>query len=218
MHRLTSNVKEVWKALASRYTANENLINELYHDLVHHYSEPQRYYHNLDHIQALLRLFAQYQDSLVGQEIVLFSIFYHDVIYIPGRVDNEYQSALVAKNALEQLGVPQDQIEEVQFYINTTSGHKIPQSAPRDLRFFIDFDLSILAAEQHDYLDYLLRIRKEFGFLSTQHFASGRKTFIQNLLEQPYIFCTREFQSIEAKARKNMQWELEMSPGIFSAC
>lgn len=218
MHRLASDVKEVWRALASRYTANENLVNELYNNLERHYSEPQRYYHNLDHIQALLRFFIQYQEKLAVPEVVLFSIFYHDLIYIPGRTDNEYQSALTAQKALEQLGVPLDIIEEVKSFINTTSGHKVPQYAPRDLRFFIDFDLSILAAEQHDYQDYLLLIRKEYGFLSTQQFASGRKAFILNLLEKPYIFYTREFQSMEAMARKNMQWELEMGPGIFSAC
>ena len=217
MHLLSTEVKEVWRALALSYTNNEELVSKLYQDMVHHYTEPQRFYHNLDHIQTLLRLFVQYQEKLAGPEVVLFSIYYHDVIYVPGRGDNEYQSALVAQKALEQLGVPLDQIEEVKFYINTTSRHKVQQSAPRDLKFFIDFDLNILAAEHDDYLDYLLRIRKEYSFLSTQHFAMGRKAFIENLLEQPHIFYTGEFQSGEAKARKNMQWELEMSPGIFSA-
>lgn len=217
MHLHTSDVKDVWKALALRYTANEDLVNELYNDLVRHYTVPHRYYHNLDHIQALLRLFVLYQNNLEGKEVVLFSIFYHDVIYLPGRGDNEYQSALAAKKALEQIGVPPDQIEEVQFYINSTSGHKVSPSAVRDLKFFIDFDLSILAAEQDLYKDYLLKIRKEYSFLPTEHFALGRKAFVQHLLSQPHIFYTEEFQAMESMARKNMQWELEMSPGMFSA-
>jgi predicted metal-dependent HD superfamily phosphohydrolase len=205
MYLLTSDVKEVWNALALRYTADDILVNELYNNLVRHYTELQRFYHNLDHIEALLRLFVQYQDSLEGQDVVLFSIFYHDMIYIPSRSDNEYQSALVAQKALEQLGVPSDQIEEVKCYINTTSGHKVPQYAAQDLKFFIDFDLSILAAEQDLYKNYLLSIRKEYIFLSTEHFALGRKAFVQNLLRQPHIFYTEEFRTMESQARKNMR-------------
>jgi predicted metal-dependent HD superfamily phosphohydrolase len=208
---------DVWRNVVTRYTGDEGLMARLYKELEDHYSEPHRYYHNWVHIQALLQLYDLYKNMLINPDVVLFSIFYHDMIYTPGKGDNEYHSAQVAKNALEQLGVPAAAIEEVQGYINATKDHKLPPSAGTDLKFFIDFDLSILATERETYKTYLLHVRKEYSYLSDEHFAWGRKAFVLNMLSKEHIFYTESFRPKEETARKNMQWELEISPGIFSA-
>lgn len=207
----------IWHKLACTYSADEQLVASLYQDLARQYSEPHRYYHTWDHIEFLLGWFDQYADRLEKQEVVLFSIFYHDVVYTPGRGDNEQQSALWAREALAQLTVPEEIIEDVVVYIQATSNHTLPPAAGPDLKYFIDFDLSILAADRPTYRDYLLNVRKEYGFLSPEAFASGRKAFIQAMLRKERIFYTEAFRSREEQARKNMQWELQMSPGIFSA-
>jgi predicted metal-dependent HD superfamily phosphohydrolase len=67
------------------------------------------------------------------------------------------------------------------------------------------------------YKNYILNIRKEYSQIATTQFTLGRKGFIQHLLSQQHIFYTQQFREKEEQARKNMQWELEMSPGIFSA-
>lgn len=211
------DLREVWTRPASKYSDDESLISRLYHELVSHYSEPLLYYHNLDHILALLQLYFQFESDLQKPDVVLFSIFYHDVVYAAGRSDNEYQSSLVAKRALEQLGAPSTVTEDVQLYILATRNHQLPADAHADLKFFIDFDLSILAAPREAYQEYVLKVRKEYGQISVEQFAQGRAAFLQLMLQQEHIFYTMSFRVKEETARKNMQWELQMGPGIYSA-
>ena len=208
---------EVWRSLAIKYGSDGSLVTQSYRDLVSRYDEPQRYYHNLGHITALLQLYFQYENQLAQPDIVLFSIFYHDAVYMPGRSDNELQSALLAARALGQMGVPENSIEEVSLYIRATRQHQLPEDADPDLKLFIDFDLSILAADLEAYKEYVLRVRKEYGNLSDEHFTQGRSVFLQYLLQQEHIFYSNSFRAKEEVARKNIKWELQMSPGIYSA-
>lgn len=217
MHRHKPDLREVWRRLAAKYCDDESLVSRLYHELVSHYSEPLRYYHNLDHLTALLPLYFQYESDLQKPDVVLFSIFYHDVVYAAGRSDNEYQSSLVAQRALEQLGAPSTVTEDVQRFILATRHHQLPEDAHPDLKFFIDFDLSILAADRGAYQEYVLKVRKEYGHISVEQFAQGRAAFLRLMLHQEHIFYTMSFQVKEETARKNMQWELQMGPGIYSA-
>lgn len=217
MHPWKPDLPEIWRRLASGYSPDESLVDALYSDLDNHYSEPHRYYHNWSHIEALLNLFFQYKGEIQKGDVVLFAIFYHDVVYVPGKGDNEYQSAVLAKRALEQLGVPPGMIEEVQHFIEATSQHKLYEDADPDLKFFIDFDLSILAADREVYQVYLINVRREYGYLSTEQFAGGRGVFLRSILSQEHIFYTESFRAKEERARKNMQWEIQMSPGIYSA-
>ncbi|HEY1113374.1 MAG TPA: hypothetical protein VGE66_07420 [Chitinophagaceae bacterium] len=169
------------------------------------------------HIEALLHLYFQYESEFHKGNVVLFSIFYHDVVYVPGKGDNEYQSAVLAKRALEKLGVRPEMIKEVQHFIEATSQHKLRDDADPDLKLFIDFDLSILAADQEVYKVYLINVRREYNYLPTEQFAWGRGAFLRSMLSQEHIFYTKSFRAKEEDARKNMQWELQMSPGIYSA-
>lgn len=217
MHPHRPDLLETWRRLSLGFSADASLVDDLFKELADRYSEPHRYYHNLGHIEALLQLYFQYEGKLQKGDVVLFAIFYHDVVYVPGKGDNEYQSAILAKRALEQLGVPLEMIEEVQHFIEATSQHKLPDDASPDLEFFIDFDLSVLAADREAYHAYLINVRREYGHLSTDQFAGGRGAFLRSMLSQEHIFYTESFRVKEESARKNMQWEFQMSPGIYSA-
>lgn len=211
------DLREQWRNLATRYSSDESLVDRLYSELVDHYGEPQRYYHNLVHIEALLQLYLKHERAIRNPDVVLFSILYHDVIYTPGRGDNEHKSAVLAGRVLEQLGVPAAINKEVQTYIEATTAHYLSKEADPDLKLFIDFDLSILATDRESYQAYLHNIRKEYGFLSTGQFALGRKAFLRGMLSKESIYYTESFCAKEEVARKNMQWELQMNPGIYSA-
>jgi predicted metal-dependent HD superfamily phosphohydrolase len=210
-------IESIWYGLANKYCKDRDLLKELFIGIQNAYNEPKRFYHNLDHIEYLLRLSASFSDQITDKDAVNFSIFYHDYVYVTGKGDNEFQSAQVAQKALNQLGLSKSFIDRVQLYINTTSNNSNLLATDEDLRFFIDFDLSILAADREVYKNYILNIRKEYSQIATTQFTLGRKGFIQHLLSQQHIFYTQQFREKEEQARKNMQWELEMSPGIFSA-
>lgn len=61
-------------------------------DLERRYTEPHRYYHNLDHLHAMGQA---YIDAMSGdiEPTTALAILYHDAIYDPTRTDNEAQSA-----------------------------------------------------------------------------------------------------------------------------
>ena len=206
---LRDELANCWRLLVSKYCRDEHIISSLLEEVINRYSEAYRYYHNLRHVHSLLGLFRHYKGAIRKKDVVLFSIYYHDIIYIPGRDDNEYQSALVAEAALQKLGVGQENITGVQLYINATKTHAVQPAAANDLKFFLDFDMAILASDPKEYSEYSTNIRKEFGYLSDAVFAMGRKAFLQTLLQQPYLFYTAEFRSKEPQARENIRWEIE---------
>lgn len=198
-----------WNSLASMYCRDRTVIGNLFGELKTAYNEPHRFYHNTGHIESLLLLSEQYADKIKERNVVDFSIYYHDIVYLPGKEDNEYQSALAAGKALLSLGVSQEVIVAVQHFINITKTHELPATANTDLAFFIDFDLAILAADREAYKMYCSRVRREFANMSKTHFAWGRTVFLRNMLKQQHLFYTKEFQANEEQARQNIQWEIE---------
>lgn len=58
--------------------------------LLTNYSEPHRFYHNLDHISSMCE--EANRRGVLTDELLL-SIFFHDIIYDPKATDNEEKSA-----------------------------------------------------------------------------------------------------------------------------
>ncbi|MFV2032544.1 MAG: metal-dependent hydrolase, partial [Gammaproteobacteria bacterium] len=65
----------------------------IHQQLIDAYSEPQRYYHTLDHIEHCLSLFDKICSSLQSPEALELAIWFHDIIYRPGSESNEQLSA-----------------------------------------------------------------------------------------------------------------------------
>jgi predicted metal-dependent HD superfamily phosphohydrolase len=57
------------------------------------YSSPERYYHNLAHIQDSLSVFNQTSSLAAHSEEVELAIWFHDAVYDPRRSDSEQRSA-----------------------------------------------------------------------------------------------------------------------------
>lgn len=202
--------KEQWFALAGKFSDHLSTVEHLYEELADHYSEPHRFYHNAKHIENLMSLSDRYATHLTSKDVVDFSIFYHDIIYKPGRGDNEWQSAEKSKAALIKLGVLDTIIEEVVAFIEATKSHQITTvSNKEDLKFFLNFDLSILAASEEEYAAYTNGVRKEFHFMTDASFVLGRTGFLKSMLSKPHIFFTGVFREAEEKARKNIQKEID---------
>jgi predicted metal-dependent HD superfamily phosphohydrolase len=87
----------------------------------------------------------------------------------------------------------------------------VPADIPfkSDLQFFLDFDLSILAAHWDDYLQYTQAIRKEYRFYPGKMYRAGRNKFLRQCLQADFIFHTSVFRDhFEARARQNIEREL----------
>ena len=191
----------------SKYSDNTAFINNTFDELVRYYSSDSRQYHGLTHIIKLLRLFDEYKFNLQEEDVVFFAIWFHDAVYSTWRDDNEEKSAFWASEVLKETSIPLAQIEKVVQYIKATKTHE--SNNDMDLNFFLDFDLSILGADDTIYDVYTRQIREEFSLMPSFLYKRGRRKVLNALLDRPQIYQTSVFyNTMEAKARENLQREL----------
>lgn len=202
-----NNLNDIWEELTSNYTNNIGLINEFWNEIVNCYSSKGRHYHNMDHLEYMIKLAHNYKSEIVDFDTLLFSIFYHDIVYNTQRSDNELESAQLAGNRLERLGLISDQVVKCHEQIMATKEHNNDTNA--DINSLVDFDLAILGDEPERYLEYTKKIRKEYSIYSDFMYTKGRRKVLRHFLEMESIFKTEEFKvNFEQRARKNLKVEL----------
>lgn len=130
-------------------------------------------------------------------DVVLFSVFYHDIIYKSTAKDNEEKSAEIAKERLEQLEVPSEISERIYSQILATKSHS---TSDDHTNFLTDADLSILGKGWKEYENYIRQIRKEYSIYPDFLYKPGRKG-ITTFLEFDSIYKT-EFFKINMKNRR----------------
>lgn len=186
-----------WHNLVARL--NLFSAQPILNNLIQRYGQPHRAYHNLKHIEALLKL-------LPEETELEFAAWFHDAIYDPKRNDNEEQSAALAEQQLTSLGIDQTLIGRVAGLILATKTHQTNDAL---MALFVDADLSILGAEPQTYDAYARAIRREYAWVSEADYHAGRSRVLQNFLKRERIFQTDMFEGFEAKARENMERELK---------
>ncbi|PVY37932.1 HD domain-containing protein [Pontibacter virosus] len=201
-------VKSEWESLCRRYTSDEELVQQLWQELATAYTARDRHYHNLEHIAYMLELADRYRESTKSFDLLLFAIFYHDIIYKPTRSDNEAQSASIAVERLHRLAIPESDTLLIKEMILATKAHQLHE---HDLiNLLLDLDLAILGADQARYDRYSEGVRKEYSIYPDLIYKPGRRKVLQHFLGQPYIYKTPAFQeAFEERAKANLQRELE---------
>lgn len=206
------NLRTIWDKLAGKYCNDNELTSRFYEEIEKKYTSNRRHYHNLYHIAALLRFCEQYTGELNNHDVVAFAVFYHDIIYNPLRKDNEPRSAQLAVKRLQALQVPAAAIEQVKLYIEATQTHAVTAAVTHmgDLQLFLDFDMSILAADWENYEAYTRQVRKEYRIYPDKLYYPGRKKFLEHCLQTEFIFQTEVFRKkYEGVARENIKKELQ---------
>ena len=198
----------VWYELASRYTRDIKLLSGLWPQIQSCYSSPGRFYHNCSHLDYMMKKAIRHKSRLTDPDIVMFSIFYHDLVYDPLRNDNEEKSAIKVGEDLIKLGVTGNKIVTCQNQIMATKDHH--SRVDEDTNYLIDFDLAILGECPELYLEYSKNIRKEYAIYNDLLYKTGRKKVIGNFLERESLFTTGWFyENYELRARENLENELE---------
>ena len=190
--------------LCHNFTKNNKLIKILWKKIELSYSNENRYYHTLSHLEDFYTEIYPFQLT----PIIEFSIFYHDIIYDIKRKDNEKQSALLAQKHLRQLNVPKELIKQVYTLIIETKNH---QTISSENALFLDADLSILGSELKIYKLYIQNIRKEYSYYSNKVYEKGRREVLMNLLKKKKIYLSDYFYNLyEEKALANIRYELNL--------
>jgi len=203
-------IEKRFKNLLNKYTSDKKQIDQYWLELEKSYNFKSRYYHNLSHINELLQFYDKYEHELIKKNVVLFAIFYHDIIYDIKKKDNEKQSAEFAKNSLKDLNIKQEIINFCYDYILATKKHNI-DSSDTDLAYFLDFDMAVLGKDWEDYHIYTEKIRKEYQIYPSILYKKGRKKALESFLQTEQIYKTDAFFKLfEEQARKNIQKEINL--------
>jgi len=200
-------MKATFTELANRYCNNKRLIEQVWAEIEKSYSNPKRSYHNLAHLQQFYNELAAARDAIQNWDAILFSLFFHDLVYNPLRRDNEERSKIIAENRLATLDVPPALIKTSLELIMATKSHNWSEDG--DTNIFTDADLSILGQPATVYDAYTTGIRKEYILYSDMLYKPGRKAVVQHFLSQDRIFKTDYFlKKYESLAKENLQREL----------
>ncbi len=201
-----------WRKDVARFSASR--AAEIFKDLVARHSEPQRHYHGLGHLTALLGVLSKHAPQILPGSPCRLAIWWHDAIYDPTKHDNEELSAALARDHLARLAVPSSVIDETASIILMTKNHWLGPSAGEG-DYFLDADIAILDAPPAIYDAYTAGVRQEYAWAPEPGFRAGRAAFLTNALTWPRLFRTDAFEAAYADpARANMRRELNALAGI----
>jgi len=179
-------------------------------DLLERWAEPQRRYHTLDHLVAVLERTTELTAYAHDPDAVALAAWFHDAVYRPDRSENEERSANLAERALAEAGVDPERTAEVARLVRLTVGHD-PAEDDLNGQVLCDADLAVLAGSPAAYADYAAAVRKEYAFVPDEDFRAGRSQVLRHLLALPRLFATPYgHDRWEDIARRNVSTELEL--------
>ncbi len=203
-HNLSIAWQQCWQDLSIDSAASERVFQIL----IDAYDRPDRYYHNLTHIDRVLSTIARFSQELKNPLAVNLAAWFHDFVYDAHASDNELKSAQAAEELLTSMGVCRDSIERVSQLILATQGHQIDRN-DTDRCIFLDADLAILGADPADYRIYQRSIRCEYSWVTDDAYRAGRIRVLNGFLQRDRLYHTDLlFHELESIACNNLTTEI----------
>ncbi|MFT5174674.1 MAG: putative metal-dependent HD superfamily phosphohydrolase [Gammaproteobacteria bacterium] len=154
------------------------------------YNESHRRYHRPEHITHCLQQFDAAHALLQNADAVELAVWYHDVVYDIGAVDNEACSAqFFARHASGELS--EKMIETVHELIMVTM-HLCSLPTTSDEAYFVDIDLSSFGLSWDKFLLDSVDVRDEFPHVPDLEFYFKQNKFLLALLGREH-FCFTAF-------------------------
>lgn len=215
-------INDGWHGLWYRIGAKGNNAWGVFFDLIVHYAERHRYYHDFLHVIQILEEFQKVRRLCKNPDAVEMALRTHDVIYKAGKTDNEEQSANWTSKMLQNAGLPMSYIKEVDRLIILSKDHKIINvEKDNDGALFNDIDLSILGKPPQVFDRYDRNIWKEWvleGVVTDKEFTKKRGEYLQIFLDRPYIYSTPYFRAkYEKIANENLERSLKQLQAAIAA-
>ncbi len=211
-------------------TASSAEIQETCAAVLRRWSEPDRIFHDIHHLTAMLANVEKLINETHHPDTVRLAAWYHGVVFSTSRYrvytkrggEDELLSARTAENELTQLGIVPETARRVAELI---WGMKAPAltampvmgrapatslgTAEQDIDIMVlrDAHLAILASSPQSYRRYTQAIREEYPHIPDESFWRGREKIVAKLLERKHLFYTPEGQKWEDAARQNLQAE-----------
>ena len=198
--------RSVWHRCLLNPSNDESDV--IYRQLIDAYSEPQRRYHTLLHLERCLLLLDKIRPELQIPEALELAIWFHDVVYQPGAVDNEQRSAdqfMATTNGVFDVTVR----NTVYRHIMATR-HDGSEVDNTDTKFLLDIDLASFGSPWAEFISDSDNLRLELKDLSDEEFYQKQAAFQDKLFAQPRFFKSDYFyDKYETQARQNRSDYLE---------
>ncbi len=145
---------ELWQRLGARGDPAP-----IHTRLIAAWSEPQRSYHTVQHLEECLALFeeARTAGGMKNPDAIEMALWLHDAVYDPKAPDNEEQSAALAG----ELHLPASVEAEIRRLVLGTKTHAA--TADDDSAWMVDIDLAILGQPEARFREYEEQIAREYA-------------------------------------------------------
>jgi phosphopantetheine adenylyltransferase/predicted metal-dependent HD superfamily phosphohydrolase len=158
-------------------------------EVVRLYRDPSRAYHSYEHLyECLMVLDALANTAIPDKEDVLmlwFALLFHDAVYIPQRVDNEWASAELADMMLSAAGISTSRIDIIRGMIMATGMDAEPANELEAITK--DIDCCRYIRSIHPSTDIELQIRQEYSWYDSVEYESKRKAFLRRMYNRPFF-------------------------------
>jgi len=197
---------ELWKRIGAQGNPDPEFAK-----LQEAYSQPQRFYHNIDHIRNCLIDLDSAKHLTKQSDLVELAVWYHDVVYDTKAIQNEEKSGQLAYDACLAAKLPEELAKGTVALILATKHNEVPDEM--NARILVDIDLAILGKSVREFDEYEKNIRKEYSWVSEDQFKQGRSNILQMFLhraENNKLYLTDFFRNkYETQARKNLQISID---------
>jgi predicted metal-dependent HD superfamily phosphohydrolase len=209
----TDNITDIlfknWLLLLQPFDVDSEACKRAFACLVAKYSEPNRYYHTLEHIYHVLETIKLLESQTQDLTEVRLAAWFHDAIYDSGASDNEEKSADYARNLLQSLSIPLSIIDNVVRLILITKHHQVWEK-DFDGRVLVDADLAILSSDREVYWKYVRAIRQEYAWVPEERYLVERRRVLEKFLQRKSIYFTSlMLEQAEQAARNNLEAEIQ---------
>ena len=194
--------------------AHNDAVARVGADLLVRWSEPARRYHTTRHLVEMFWALEELEDAGEIDDrqcaVARLAAWFHDAIYDPeaGPGSNEADSAVLARNTLQQLGIGDEYMGIINRLIRLTARHDADAEEPLEAAFQ-DADMSILSAPQERFDGYCSQVREEFAHAPDAAYRQGRAAVLEPFLHRDTIYRTSHaLQAWERPARINLGREL----------
>jgi predicted metal-dependent HD superfamily phosphohydrolase len=204
----TRKVLDHWNVLIHRLGVPPVAAERPLSRLVQAYSEPHRAYHNLEHIEHVLKTIHDFRQDGTDLNALELAAWFHDAVYDPRAGDNEERSADMARECMASMKLTAELAERVQALILMTKTHRAP---PDDVDAFLllDADLAILGSDAALYQRYAAAIRREYAWVPEEAYRPGRAEVLARFLQREWIYGLPLIRAaLEATARANLAAEI----------
>ncbi|XP_050592070.1 uncharacterized protein LOC126923079 isoform X2 [Bombus affinis] len=212
-----ASIEESWKEAIDGL--NSDVCDTWFTKLQEAYSEEKRTYHNLDSLHDKLNHYYEIKNNLKNPQAVLLALFFQNFEYDPKALDDENMNLEHFNAFADEAEIPADaQLREEACELlkvaatHSTDAHKIGGAfGSEDAHYFLDLDMAVLGSCPESYAEYREKVRGEYSFLSEPMYIALRLKVLQNFVQIPNIFATKEFrEKYEEQARQNIQAEVEL--------